>query len=244
MTTAVAPGGGETLVRAENLVKSYGAVAPSRVVSDVSCCIRAGELVLLMGPSGSGKTTLLSMLAGILRPTSGSVTLCGHPVSEYSEEQAARVRRERVGFVFQDYRLFRALTACENVAAILGLGGLPRRDALDRAQRALEEVGLGECGDRIPSRLSGGQKQRVALARALALEPALIVGDEVTAALDSESAMIVMACLRARVNHRTGVLIVTHDHRLEAFADRVCELLDGRLVQERVLPTPRPAGPA
>ncbi|MBK6532726.1 MAG: ABC transporter ATP-binding protein [Deltaproteobacteria bacterium] len=151
-----------------------------------------------MGPSGSGKTTLISILAGLQRPSGGRVELCGHDLTRMSESDVALVRRRHLGFVFQTYNLFPALTALENVAHVLRMKALPR--ARRRARRGrLGRVGLGERVGHRPGELSGGQKQRVAIARALAGKPSLVIGDEVTAALDSGSGVAVMKVLRAHV---------------------------------------------
>jgi putative ABC transport system ATP-binding protein len=219
------------LVSATGVEKTYGkGELAVRVLEGVSLEVRAGELVLLMGPSGSGKTTLISVLAGLLRPSAGRVELCGSPISELSEAEVAAVRRRNLGFVFQSYNLFPALTAWDNVAEVLKMKGYSARDARERAADALDRVGLGERLTHRPAELSGGQKQRVAIARALAGEPSLIFGDEVTAALDTHTALQVMELLRSQVTPERGILIVTHDRRLEQYADRVVDLEDGRVV--------------
>ena len=226
--------GSSPLLSASNVGKSFGSGdLETRVLRAVSCDVFPGELVLLCGPSGSGKTTLISILAGLMRPSEGHVSLAGMPISVMLEEEVARVRRDRVGFVFQSYNLFPALTALENVSEVLVLKGMSRWAATHRARDVLSRVGLAERLGHRPHELSGGQKQRVAIARALAGNPMLVVGDEVTAALDSTSALAVMQLLRAHVGPESAVLVVTHDHRLEPFADRVLEMEDGRLVRAR-----------
>lgn len=223
----------DRLLRAIEVVKTYGkGELATHVLHGVSMELGSGELALLMGPSGSGKTTLISILAGLLRPTRGRVELCGHEISSMSEEAVARVRRENLGFVFQTYNLFPALTALDNVAEVLAMKGMPIADARAQAKHALERVGLGKRLHHLPSDLSGGQKQRVAIARALAGNPALIMGDEVTAALDGATATSVMEILREQVGPNRSVLIVTHDHRLLRFADRVIEIEDGHIVRD------------
>lgn len=223
------------LVRSEALEKTFGeGELETPVLKGVSVEVAAGELVLLMGPSGSGKTTLISILAGLLRPTAGNVELCGSVISELHEADVTRVRRRHLGFVFQSYNLFPALTALDNIAEVLKLKGLSPREARERATRALTDVGLGERLHHRPGELSGGQKQRVAIARALAGDPALIMGDEVTAALDTHTALHVLEILRGQVSAERGILLVTHDKRLEQFADRVIEIEDGQI--SRVLP--------
>ncbi len=224
-----------TLVKAAAVTKVYGrGPLATPVLHGVSLEMRAGELVLLMGPSGSGKTTLVSVLAGLMRATSGEVELCGRPISKLPESEVTRVRRSHLGFVFQTYNLFPALTALDNVAEVLRMKGTPADTARNRARQALDRVGLADRAHHRPAELSGGQKQRVAIARALAGEPALVLGDEITAALDTSTAMSVMALLREQVGKERGILIVTHDRRLEQFADRVIEIEDGRIENERI----------
>jgi putative ABC transport system ATP-binding protein len=210
--------------------KSYGSGAlATPVLHDVSLTVAAGELTLLMGPSGSGKTTLLSILAGLLRPSAGTVELCGEPISESPAEAVTRTRRAHLGFVFQTYNLFPALSALDNVAEILAMKGVAIASARAQAKDALSRVGLADRLHHRPAGLSGGEKQRVAIARAMAGDPLLILGDEPTAALDGTTAASVMSLLREQVTPAKSVLLVTHDHRLERFADRVIELADGRI---------------
>lgn len=231
------------LVRADALEKTFGSgELETPVLKGIAMEVFAGELVLLMGPSGSGKTTLISILAGLLRPSAGHVELCGAPISDLHEAEVTRVRRRHLGFVFQSYNLFPALTALDNIAEVLKLKGLPARAARERAARALSDVGLGERLHHHPGELSGGQKQRVAIARALAGDPSLIMGDEVTAALDTHTALHVLEILRAQVSPERGILLVTHDRRLEQFADRVIEIEDGRI--SRIVPGGATAGEA
>ncbi|WP_375772733.1 ABC transporter ATP-binding protein [Archangium gephyra] len=225
---------GRPLVAARGVIKVFGEGAlAAPVLKGISLTLTADELVLVMGPSGSGKTTLISILAGLMRPSEGEVELCGTRISGRPEAVATQVRREHVGFIFQHYNLFPALTAHDNVAEVLRLKGMERNEARRLARNVLEKVGLGERLHSRPGELSGGQKQRVAIARALAHEPALIIGDEVTAALDSETGMSVMNLLRRHVTPGRSVVIVTHDHRLEHFADRVVEIEDGRILRVR-----------
>jgi putative ABC transport system ATP-binding protein len=203
------------------------------VLHGVDIAIRGGELTLIMGPSGSGKTTLISILAGLLRPTAGDIELCGQPISRFADGAVAEVRRRSLGFVFQTSNLFAALTALDNVAEPLCMHGLSLAEARHRAAEVLDAVGLGERLGHRPGELSGGQKQRVAIARAIAARPAMVIGDEPTAALDKTASLDVMGLLRRHVAADRSVLIVTHDHRLESFADRVIELEDGRIVNDR-----------
>lgn len=221
---------GALVASACDVSKSYGqGPLAITVLHACSCEIFAGQLTLLVGPSGSGKTTLISMLGGLLKPSSGSVTLCGTNVSECDEEEAARIRRRNLGFVFQNYKLFPALTALQNVSEILRMKGAAAKDAGARAAAALQAVGLGHRLHYRPGELSGGQKQRVAIARAIASEPRLVIGDEVTAALDTETSIAVVEMLAAYANRGAGVLLVTHDLRLERWAHRVLHMNDGRI---------------
>ncbi|MBX3198111.1 MAG: ABC transporter ATP-binding protein [Labilithrix sp.] len=201
--------------------------AGARIVAidDVSLEVREGELVLLLGPSGSGKSTLLSILAGLLRPLQGEVTLCGAPLAPLDPEGLARLRRAHIGFVYQSFHLFDALSARRNVECVLDLKGLPRANA----RRALELVGLAARTEHRPAQLSGGERQRVALARALAAEPRIVFGDEPTSSLDARSAGLVVEALRSFVDRGGSVVLATHDPRLYASATRVIALEDGRL---------------
>ncbi len=221
----------QILVKAHGLTKTYrmGHVETT-VLRDVSLELRAGELTLLMGPSGSGKTTLLCILSGMLRPTRGEVELCGVAITSLAEKFAAEVRRGNLGFIFQTYNLFPALTALDNVAEVLALKGMPQAAARQVAREALMRVVLDDRLHHRPGELSGGERQRVAIARAMAGNPALVLGDEPTAALDRQTGLDVVRLLRDQVNERRGVLLVTHDIRLAQFADRVIEIDDGQIV--------------
>jgi len=221
------------LARAREVSKTFrSGTIEATVLRDVTLEVRAGEFVLLMGPSGSGKTTLLCVLSGLLRPTGGDVDLCGVPISRLPERAAGEVRRHKVGFVFQSYNLFPALSALDNVAEVLALKGMERKQARSVAGRSLAEVGLASRLEHRPGELSGGERQRVAIARALAGDPSLIFGDEPTAALDRQTGLEVVALLKDQVNERRGVMLVTHDARLLRFADRVVEIDDGRIVRD------------
>jgi putative ABC transport system ATP-binding protein len=192
--------------------------------------LQSGEIQLLMGPSGSGKTTLLSILAGILTPTEGDVYLLGQKITGMSRSQLARFRLEHIGFIFQGFNLFPALTALENVEVALTVKGIRKHTAANQARSLLEQVGLAEKANQLPRDLSGGQKQRVAIARALGGDPKLIMADEPTAALDSQTGHAVIELLhRLAKEQNRSVLMVTHDARIIDFADRVVNLEDGAL---------------
>jgi len=196
----------------------------------VDMAIRRGEITLLMGPSGSGKTTLLSVMGCILRPTQGSVWIEGQNVSELPESALPAIRLRRIGFVFQGFNLFPALTVAENVGLPLDVKGIRGSAARQRVRHLLEQVGLAANCNSVPADLSGGEKQRVAIARALALDPGIILADEPTAALDSESGASIMDMLRNLAHDRDcAIVIVTHDNRVLSYADRVIHIRDGRL---------------
>src|SRR5262249_47154352 len=221
------------LVRTRSVSKTFRTgTIEAEALRDVSIDLHAGELVLLMGPSGSGKTTLLYILSGLLRPTAGEVELFGTPITRLSEKESSEVRRRHVGFVFQTYNLFPALSAIDNVGEVLVMKGTPRSQAQARAAEILTRVGLGARLRHRPGELSGGERQRVAIARALAGAPTLVVGDEPTGALDRNTGQAIVKLLREQVSERRGVLLVTHDLRLRQFAHRILEIDDGRIVAD------------
>ncbi|WP_026370261.1 ABC transporter ATP-binding protein [Kallotenue papyrolyticum] len=225
------------LVRTQDLTKEYGSAAqPVRALDRVNFAIEAGECVAIMGPSGSGKSTLLHLLGGLDRPTRGTVWLREIDLSTLSDEALSRLRREQLGFVFQFFNLLPVLNARENVALPLLLDGVPRDEALRRADAALERVGLADRALHRPAELSGGEQQRVAIARALVTEPTLILADEPTGNLDSQTSDEIIHLLRRSVDEwgRT-LVIVTHDPRIAAHADRIVFLKDGRIVDENRL---------
>jgi len=224
----------------ESVTKQYES-GPNAVaaVSDVTLEIRPGELIALMGPSGSGKTTLLSIMGGILRPTSGRVIFCGADIGQMTEEDRSRVRLGHIGFVFQHYNLFPALTARENVEIALDLRGVTGRSRREQADELLEQMELGDKVDVYPADLSGGQRQRVAIARALAGTPSIILADEPTAALDSQNGRVIMTIFRALAHERQrAIVVVTHDNRIIDFVDRTVAIEDGRIKSDTVARSP------
>jgi len=207
------------------LVKEYDAGVVFRAVDDVSLDVARGEVVLIIGPNGSGKTTLLSMLGGLVRPTSGSVSIDGRTLDEMSERELEVFRLRRVGFVFQTFRLIDALSVRENVQLVIDLAGEKHS-----AEAILDRVGALHLANRNTRVLSGGEKQRVAIARALANDPAILLADEPTGSLDSAAgeAAIALLCDSARSDGR-AVVIVSHDTRIAHHADRVVRMNDGKI---------------
>ncbi len=233
-------------LRVNHVSRSFG-TGDVKVVAlrDASLELCKGEFALLMGPSGSGKSTLLAILSGLLRPTAGQVEVHGQDYWALSDAEQEAFRREHFGFVFQNYNLFPALTALQQLEIVLRWGdGVAAREALVRSSRMLDQLGLGKKGNLRPAQLSGGEKQRVALGRALVKEPAFCFADEPTSALDWEHGQAVVRLLRAAAHERGAtVLAVTHDPRLIPFADRVFTVEDGYLAEpERRAETARPSG--
>jgi putative ABC transport system ATP-binding protein len=227
------------IIRVENVHKSYlmGKEAVP-ALRGVSLEVPRGAMVCLMGPSGSGKTTLLNIIGGLDEPGRGHVSLDGHDVVAMGEEALARLRLERIGFVFQTFNLLNNFTALENVEAPMVLLRRPgKSERRARALRLLDQVGLADRIEHYPSELSGGQQQRVAIARALANDPSIIIGDEMTGDLDSQSGFEIMGLVRARnQNEGKTVVYVTHDPRMADFADYTVHLLDGVIVERQADP--------
>ncbi|MBT2550350.1 ABC transporter ATP-binding protein [Arthrobacter sp. ISL-65] len=199
---------------------------------DVDLTVNAGEFVAVMGPSGSGKSSLLALAGGLDRPTSGSVFVESTPLAGLGLNALARLRRRAVGYVFQDFNLVPTLSAAENVALPLELDGVPARKAHRQAVDALRQVGIPEQAQRFMDEMSGGQQQRVAIARAIVGSRRLILADEPTGALDSTTGHGVMEVLRSRADAGAAVMLVTHEARHAAWADRVVFIRDGRIVDE------------
>jgi putative ABC transport system ATP-binding protein len=198
----------------------------------VSFAARAGELVAVMGPSGSGKSTLLTLAGGLDAPTSGTVSVEGTDLDSLGQKGRARMRRTSIGYVFQDFNLIPALTAAENVSLPLELDGVGHREARGAARAALAEVGIADLADRFPDHMSGGQQQRVAIARAVVGERRLILADEPTGALDTETGEEILRLLRSRCDAGAAGVLVTHEARHAAWAARVVFLRDGVIVDE------------
>ncbi|MGC0312698.1 ABC transporter ATP-binding protein [Kitasatospora acidiphila] len=223
----------QPVLRLERVSRVHGhGAAEVHALRAVDLAVEPGEFVAVMGPSGSGKSTLLTLAGGLDSPTGGRVLVEGRPLAGLSRKKLAEVRRRSIGYVFQDYNLIPALTAAENTALPRELDGVSARTARREALAALEELGIAELADRFPDDMSGGQQQRVAIARSLIGERRLVLADEPTGALDSTTGEAVLAVLRARCDAGAAAMMVTHEARHAAWADRVVFLRDGLLVDE------------
>jgi putative ABC transport system ATP-binding protein len=224
----------EFAIRSEGIEMTFpSGDQPLQVLKGIDLTIKMGDIQLLMGPSGSGKTTLLSILGGILTPTAGQVFLLGQEITGLPRRELARFRLRNIGFIFQGFNLFPALTAAENIEAALNLKGFKGKDARQQALKLLEQVGLADKTQSLPNDLSGGQKQRIAIARSLAGKPRLILADEPTAALDSQRGRAVIELLRSLAKEEgCTVVMVTHDSRIMDIADRVVYVEDGTVSTE------------
>jgi putative ABC transport system ATP-binding protein len=201
-----------------------------RALSGVDMEVSPGEMTLLVGPSGCGKTTLISIVAGLLNPTDGAISVLGSELRRLSGRRLVEFRAKNIGFVFQQYNLLPSLTGAENAAVPLIIAGWSRVEAVKKAAKLLDDLGMGNRANALPSQLSGGQQQRVAIARALVHEPRLLVCDEPTAALDAHSGRAVMELLRkVALQPDRAVIVVTHDNRVFDFGDRIVYMTDGRV---------------
>ncbi len=221
----------EPIIIVDNVYKSYlmGKEAVP-ALRGVSLEIRRGEFVCLMGPSGSGKTTLLNIIGGLDEASRGHLMVEGENLVALSENELARLRLEKMGFIFQNYNLLGNFTAQENVEAPMVLAGVGRKERKQRARTLLERVGLGDRAHHYPGELSGGQQQRVAIARALANNPPILIADEMTGDLDSETGFAIMELATQLNRDGMTIVFVTHDPRMAAFAQRVIELRDGQIL--------------
>jgi putative ABC transport system ATP-binding protein len=220
-------------VACRGLVKQFGE-GDTKVLAlrGLDLDVYPGQMTLLVGESGCGKTTLISIIAGLLDPTEGELTVLGEDLRKLRGRRLVQFRGGNIGFVFQQYNLLPALTAAENAAVPLIIAGVKRPEAVRRASAVLESMGMADKLHSLPSQLSGGQQQRVAIARALVHMPKLLVCDEPTAALDAQSGQTVMGLLRTvAVQPGRAVIVVTHDHRVFGFGDRIVHMSDGRIVK-------------
>jgi putative ABC transport system ATP-binding protein len=230
-------------IQIENLAKHY-LLGHERVVAldGVSLAIEAGSMVAVMGPSGSGKSTLMNLLGLLDTPTAGSYRIDGKEVAGLSDAARSRERRERIGFIFQSFNLLPRKSALDNVATPLMYAGVGRSERRERARALLEQVGLGDRLRHKPSEMSGGQQQRVAIARALVNQPALILADEPTGNLDSQTGREVLGLLREMHAAGRTIMVVTHDRDVAEVAQRIVTLVDGRIVSDERAGTDGGAG--
>ncbi len=233
ISRAATPSGERGDLAGFNLTKNYGTV---RALAGVTLVVPKGQSVAIMGPSGSGKSTLLHVLSGILKPDSGEVVLSGRSISNLSDSDRSRLRREQFGFVFQDGQLLPELPARENVALPLMINGVGRREALKSADTWLERLGLAGMGDRRPGEMSGGQAQRVAIARSLVHNPAVVFADEPTGALDQATGHEVMQILTTATKMAgASLILVTHDPKVAAWCERLVEIRDAHIHDDRAI---------
>nr|WP_302517574.1 ABC transporter ATP-binding protein [Limosilactobacillus mucosae] len=221
-----------TAIELKNINKDYGTgISKVQVLSDVSFKAHSGELSLVLGPSGSGKSTFLTIAGGLQRPTSGQVLIDGQDISRFSEKQRDEIRLNQIGFVLQSYNLLSYLSVADQFALVdrVHKGNL----SPDRLEKLLQELGIDQLVNKFPDKLSGGQNQRVAIARALYTDPAIILADEPTAALDSERVKVVGRLMKEMAKqYDKAVVVVTHDLRLKDFADRIYQIMDGKMTEQ------------
>jgi putative ABC transport system ATP-binding protein len=218
-----------SIVRLQDVTKDYGqGQALTNALRGVNLVLEAGEFTAMAGPSGSGKSTLLNIIGGLDRPTSGAVEVDGREINNLTNTELGRLRRDRLGFIFQSYNLIPVLTALENAEYVLMLQGMPTAERRDRVKAVLKEVGLEGLENRYPRQLSGGQQQRVAIARAIVSEPALVLADEPTANVDSETGKALLDLMR-NLNEKKGVTFFfsTHEEAVMRRSRRLLELKDG-----------------
>lgn len=222
----------EYVIETQNLYKIYnpGEISEVKAVAGIDMKIKKGEFISIMGPSGSGKTTLLDLIGCLSKPTSGKVLVDSVEINGLSDNELARIRGGKIGFIFQQYNLIPTFTAAENVAFSMRIMGVGKKESMDKAVKLLKMVGLGERANHIPSQLSGGEQQRVAIARALANDPEIILGDEPTGNLDTKTGMKILELLKY-LNKEKGytIIVVTHDHRIGKYTKKIINLKDGKI---------------
>jgi putative ABC transport system ATP-binding protein len=221
--------GEQAVVSLEGVWKRYDLGGTVEALAGVSLSLPEGSYTAVMGPSGSGKSTLLNLVGGLDTPSEGTVTVNGQDLASLSEAERATVRGSEIGFIFQTFNLMGRLTAVENVALPLAFQGWSRSDREARAGELLADVGLGDRGDHRPTQLSGGQRQRVAIARALAAQPAILLADEPTGNIDTDTGAQVMEILDGLNDEGNTILLVTHERRIADHADRIVHIRDGEI---------------
>jgi putative ABC transport system ATP-binding protein len=221
------------MIRLKGVSKQYNGKRTVAALESIDLHIEKGEMVSIVGPSGSGKSTLLNLIGGLDEPTSGELSIDGRSMSNLPDDERTRVRRDKVGFIFQFFNLLPSLSAVENVTLPLHLRGWPRKTAQERARELLELVGLGKRADHLPDELSGGERQRVAIARALSIYPPILLGDEPTGNLDTQTGLQILSLLQ-EMHTRLGstVVLVTHDLCVAESCPRTVRMRDGKVVED------------
>ncbi|NJD53797.1 MAG: ABC transporter ATP-binding protein [Candidatus Methanoperedens sp.] len=227
---------GEPVLHIKNLTKTYmqGKI-PVHALNDVSFDVNKGELLSIVGPSGSGKSTLLSMIGLLDRPTGGSVFIDNVEITKAKESEAPKIRREKIGFVFQHFNLLSTLNAMENVDIAMRFSGVQKKKRKGRALELLTQVGLGDRVTHKPSELSGGQQQRVAIARAMANEPAILLADEPTGAVDTKTREVIVELLKGLSKKGQTIIVVTHDMEVAKQTNRIITMRDGKIASDEYL---------
>lgn len=225
----------KNVLRLDNVRKLYneGHTNEVRAVDGINLDIKHGEFMCIMGPSGSGKTTILDILGCLMRPTYGKVYLDGKDTSTLTDNEMARMRGKKLGFIFQQYNLIKTFTATENVALAMRINGRNKKDSERKAKELLKMVGLGDRIDHLPSELSGGESQRVAIARALSNDPEIILGDEPTGNLDSKTSNKIIELLKALNKKGYTIIMVTHDPRVSLHTKRCVSIMDGKIISDK-----------
>lgn len=226
----------ETMIQVQDLHKIYR-VGDNRVraLDGISLEVKKGEFAVIVGTSGSGKSTCLNMLAGLEKPTKGSIVIAGQHIEHMNERELVAFRRRNIGFIFQSYNLIPSMNALENVAMPLAFRGVPKRERLKTARKYMEMIGIADQAEHMPNQMSGGQQQRVGIARALVIQPKLIFADEPTGNLDSHTTKEVLSLMQRIVREQQQTLVmVTHDPNIAAWADRQIRIIDGKIVEEIV----------
>ncbi|WP_050180409.1 ABC transporter ATP-binding protein [Domibacillus robiginosus] len=223
------------MIRLRNIEKSYTLGKETvPILKNIDLNIEDGEFTSIMGPSGSGKSTLMNIIGCLDKPTAGSYELNGQEISTYSNDELAQVRNKQIGFVFQQFQLLPRLDALENVALPMVYAGISKRERIERAEAALEKVGLKERMHHLPNALSGGQKQRVAIARAIVNNPSLILADEPTGALDTKTSISIMEELTALHESGSTIVVITHEPEIAQYTSRVVTVRDGSITEEAI----------
>ncbi len=221
------------MIELDRVTRTFKEAAGVTALDNTSLTIPKGQMVAIIGPSGSGKSTLLNLIGALDRPTSGEVRIDGQSLAQLSDDDRTRVRRDKIGFIFQFFNLLPTLTCMENVGLPLHLRGWPRKQVVERARELLTLVQLSDRLEHLPEQLSGGQRQRVAIARALSIYPPILLADEPTGNLDSRTGKDILALIRdLHANFGATIVIVTHDPAVAASCERTVTLRDGRIVED------------